>query len=873
MSSSSDHFNHQPITYRFPDPTDPEHFRPPTQSLIEESTTNPLHSSRMSPASSHPDHTETEWSLLSRNPTTSTHDDRQQPEHNLELVSNTPRPLLSHPNQLPPITAEPAPILQSPQLKCQDWIKQLPSTEDKPDCEIMPDSNSQVPNSLENLPQALLQASLQDHNTNAHEEVLDSSQYTSELGPYDSASQCVYHRPVKPNLTPIVESPMEPAELDASMDLSLAYLSQDELARKATNSLQNLSVAPKTLSASSASGKPPQNSKPPSSVSSHLSSSHSEPKPTSLTTPSAKTLTGTPPSSSHSEPKPTPFVTTSPKTLTGTPPSSSAPAPEVKKPSHYSSIFLPFLLFIAVVLLPFLCRQYYSEESIIQKLPLRLFSRGLDPPVIPSEAISTAELAESSSDPVPLREQGTLIDAGPLPSATPSRKISKPPIPLVDDEPSGPETVVKVEPPPIDPPLPNSDQPKQISVSYPQESSQNVADSNLLKGSFPTRRDEILSEDQWLADGNNQTLPSPTNDHVTGSNVFFLACMVLFSIYKIGQTFWPKQAPFRVEELISEFESKALEDYPQACQYVHARLRQISKDKVALTKLIKSLEKRIRTAVNPRAEIGLLAWAHGAHGDKESSEEMWSRFRDPAHLTRKQAPSSMLFLDFVEELGRASVAAEKYQTYPSSSAMIEKPITPQTDPDSCSRDAVRAKTEPASPAHGADQEGPTHGSQRGVRKSTRRKSSLGATVRSKKTPEQPAQVKHELELPSHPVHTGHVKFEEPVEERREGRGRSRGKGKGQEKDKGWDVVEEQVEDDGHLSDRTLLPSPRPSARPPRRSSARLPNPDKTPSSRPSIRKSDPLFSSPLQASSSSSSPPTASPRTRASTRLLNNNKS
>jgi len=174
MSSPSDS-NHQPIiTYslRFPDPTNPEHFtRPPTESLIEE----PINPTQSSSGTMSPDHQytdETEWSIV--NPTTTTQDQPEEHSHHQEPAINPAHPA--------PITAEPVvvPILQSPELKCQDWIDQLPATEDEPDNESIPDDDTRhevsTTTSLENPPQddqqQQQQASRQqDSIMDAHEEV------------------------------------------------------------------------------------------------------------------------------------------------------------------------------------------------------------------------------------------------------------------------------------------------------------------------------------------------------------------------------------------------------------------------------------------------------------------------------------------------------------------------------------------------------------------------------------------------------------------------------------------------------------------------------------------------------------------------------
>ncbi|PLW54153.1 hypothetical protein PCANC_06488 [Puccinia coronata f. sp. avenae] len=209
--SSSSHSNRdeqQPtIAYQFPDPTNPEHFRPPINSLVE--SANSEVSSRMSTSGE----TDTDWSILSLQnhvvePSSRNGSQQDQP------ASNNPDPSASNDHQdAPPATTEaagPQAIPDSPKFKCQDWIDKLPSIDHELGISMTLDHATHASG---NLSQGAPSTSDEDplDPTIDPNEILHSSIYTSELGPGDRPS-VDSPNPAAASTTSIASAPTNPTQ-------------------------------------------------------------------------------------------------------------------------------------------------------------------------------------------------------------------------------------------------------------------------------------------------------------------------------------------------------------------------------------------------------------------------------------------------------------------------------------------------------------------------------------------------------------------------------------------------------------------------------------------------------------------------------------
>lgn len=227
-------------------------------------------------------------------PIPSTTIDRHPPDSRARYLDHHLPSELQHPQlaldpSFPPL--EPAniplrssePILRPvhpPELqKCQRWLKDLPTTP--------------ADYSDERLPTTILGG----RNLSTIDEILRSSQVTSELGPNHSGSQCIYHRnktfdptPNEPSnivVRPTIESIEGPSDhsLDPSIDLSSSHLKPEDRPPSTAD--------PKGCLSHPTSSDPPNKPRAPSNPSSSQGSESTHPP----TAPNTSPHRGSPPSS------------------------------------------------------------------------------------------------------------------------------------------------------------------------------------------------------------------------------------------------------------------------------------------------------------------------------------------------------------------------------------------------------------------------------------------------------------------------------------------------------------------------------------------------------------------------------------------------
>ncbi|KAA1082853.1 tropomyosin [Puccinia graminis f. sp. tritici] len=745
------------INYKFPDPTDPDQFnalqQPTADSLIESAismTTN----TEPEPQS---DET-TEWSILSLNPkqVIPTTDQQQENQIGHEPTTTTQAGSSKHPTQAaspekatepsspeeatgpsspeeatgPSSTEEatgpssakeatqaalpdqpPIPKADEPH-KCQQWVENLPAHQSG----ALLAENSM----MESIIQTVLTNSDQEKSDHPNE-ILHSSQTTSELGPNDSASQCVYHRPERRNLGglsehPTVEPSIEGIEgptenlLDPAMDLSSAYLDPEQLSMLSVN-------------------LPPN---PPPSINSTAPS---------LVIPPPRAPSSKPASSSTSSRQSSAVRST--------------PSSQITEPKRYPTKTISLLLLSIFAILSFTYWQYYLQNfynvAIFHGPTHTLFQ---DANFEPTSAIEK----DSSIDPLSIEtvpiitndqtfdtDQILQVDAS---QAHKSSLSSSPPQPQIAHAAiSYPEQPLMISSPPL------------------ENHSENLVDPPVL-----TRPDEIIDPMSIPAPASNQPPvlvhdtpenQSPNSYEVPDSNldrwILGLAIISITSllIRRVKCFRGESTEEWSVDQLIAGLETQ---DCAISIKQLQHSLAKLSKDGAELARFTKVLKTRVRAQKSPQIEMGLLAWAQAVNGELEGSQTMWIKFWELAALQHKKSSQSG-WLDLLEILGQDYRGLSRKQedndcgsTLDSSSTLTEKPThdftlksDPQLDDPSVTNQSVvdsKAFVKLEHPSvssillkndHGEQKVSPdqiNNGTR--TRSTSKRKSSLGPNTRPKK---------------------------------------------------------------------------------------------------------------------------------------------
>ncbi|WAQ91412.1 hypothetical protein PtA15_14A296 [Puccinia triticina] len=708
MTASSS--RHQ-IDYKFPDPTDPLQFasRPEPDSLIESPHSSPRNTAQ----------SDTDWSILSTNP--------KPPQSTLPPSSSSSSSSAQNYHQenttQPP--QEPPPAMPEDQHKCQLWIENLPPAAKEPDAPM-----------IDSLTQTVLPSTTNQKPADPSQS-LDYSQYTTDLGPNDSASQCVYHRPPPPPPPPAAATPAQadlpvpepdrhpaaqtPAAggaadcpLDPAMDLSSSYLTPELLLSAAP---PNPALTPSPSAPRSAPADPgPPAPRPASSQPSHAAS------------------------------KGTPSPAIPPKT---SPPSAPAQAPHT--PPRHSPAKSRLVLFLFMSAASVLVYRLYSSRP--QSAPLNHpLARGPAPtedlfraaiineprvveeddtaPIVPhTEPAQVVLLSRDETEPdddlglasVPDIDQPEKDDPSPL---------GAPPI-VPDTEPHQVVLLSRDESEPADDlqssSAPDTHQPVQSVESPAEEESPNPG-----VGPPPTRLDEAAATEdekngtaQPVSPPPDRRLPPP--DYVFWTPVFALiGTLLLLPRWISGREEAGAGEPLSVDELLSSLEERA--DPPGSFGELRASLAAIARDGPALARLARTLKSRARKQGCPPVELGLLAWTASVAGNEQAATDTWARFW--ALLGAPSAsPTEARWLALVEQLGRAYNGPVKTEFDDGSSVATLKASSPalKPDPDGPTPDLPA----PDPPAR--------------ARKSAKRKASLGPAsraVEAKPAPEEESALRH-----------------------------------------------------------------------------------------------------------------------------------